>query len=169
VATAPYLGASPSETPTITSPDTPTTAVTATLSLRPGSVAVPALASQVRPALVLPERETRELIAAARCSDVGQGGSYAAGPAGVQVWSGSFDGPLGSRGAALHLGSVDWTYNTPVKHYATIYRAMVTADGVALGETTASILARVLALTGLSMDGTRLSLAAPPARDPFRR
>jgi len=45
----------------------------------------------------------------------------------------------------------------------------VTADGVAYGETTASILARVLALTGLSMDGTRLSLAAPPARDPFRR
>jgi hypothetical protein len=118
---------------------------------------------------VLPERETRELIAAARTYDVGQGGNFAAGPAGVQIWSGSFDGPGGSRGHALHLGSVDWSYNTPVKHYATIYRAMVTADGVAYGETTASILARVLALTGLSLDGTRLTLAAPPARDPFRR
>jgi hypothetical protein len=139
------------------------------VALRPGAIAVPALASQVRPALVLPERETRELIAAARTYDVGQGGNFAAGPAGVQVWSGSFDGPGGTRGHALHLGSVDWSYNTPVKHYATIYRAMVTADGVAYGETTASILARVLALTGLSLDGTRLTLAAPPARDPFRR
>jgi hypothetical protein len=153
VAAAPYFGQPPA----------------AGLTLRPGAVAVPALSSHVRPALVLPERETRELIAAARADDVGQGGSFAAGPAGVQVWSGAFDGPGGTRGTAMHLGSVDWSYNTPVKHYATIYRAMVTADGVACGETTASILARVLALTGLSMDGTRLSLAAPPTRDPFRR
>jgi hypothetical protein len=137
--------------------------------LRADAVAVPALSSHIRPALVLPERETRELIAAARADDVGQGGCFAAGPAGVQVWSGEFDGPGGTHGSAMHLGSVDWSYNTPVKHYATIYRAMVTADGVACGETTASILGRVLALTGLSMDGTRLSLAAPPARDPFRR
>jgi hypothetical protein len=153
VAAAPYFGQPP----------------IAGMTLRAGAVAIPALASQVRPALVLPERETRELIASARSNDVGQGGNFAAGPAGVQVWSGAFDGPGGTRGHALHLGSVDWSYNTPVKHYATIYRAMVTADGVACGETTASILARVLALTGLSMDGTRLSLAAPPARDPFRR
>ena len=139
------------------------------VALRPGAIAVPALASQIRPALVLPERETRELIAQARLHDVGNGGIFAAGPAGIQVWSSPFDGTGGSRGNALHLGSVDWSYNTPVKHYATIYRAMVTADGVAYGETTASILARVLALTGLSLDGTRLSLAVPPARDPFRR
>ncbi|MCL6537780.1 MAG: hypothetical protein K6T28_04240 [Acidothermus sp.] len=139
------------------------------MSLRPGAVAVPALASQIRPALVLPERETRELIAQARLHDVGNGGCFAAGPAGIQVWSGPFDGPGGTRGSAVHLGSVDWSYNTPVKHYATIYRAMVTAEGVARGETTASILGRVLALTGLSVDGTRLTMPAPPARDPFRQ
>lgn len=139
------------------------------ISLRPDAVAVPALASHVRPALILPERETRDLIAAARAHDVGSGGYFAAGPAGVQVWSGPFNGPGGTRGDSVHLGSVDWSYNTPVKHYATIYRAMVTAEGVAAQETTASILARVLALTGLSLDGTRLSLAVPPARDPFHR
>ncbi len=150
---APYVGAPPTEG----------------VALRSVAVAVPAFASQVRPALVLPERETRELIAAARISDVGQGGSFAAGPAGVQLWSGSFDGPRGSRGGALHLGSVDWSYNTPVKHYATIYRAMVTADGVALGETTASVLARVLALTGLTIEGTRLSLATAGSGELFRQ
>lgn len=139
------------------------------LTLRDGAVAVPALTSTVRPSLVLQERETRELLAAALREDVGQGGCFSAGPAGIQVWSGPFDGPGGSKGSALHLGSVDWSYDTPVRHYATIYRAMVTRHGVSAGESTASILGRVLDLTGLSVDGDRLTLAAAPARDPFRR
>jgi hypothetical protein len=141
----------------------------ASLRLVEGAVAVPALASHVRPALVLPERETRELIAEANRLDVGVGGYYAAGPAGIQVWSAAFDGPGGTHGNARHLGSVDWSYNTPVKHYATIYRSMVTADGLARGETTTSILERVLGLTGLSVAGDRITLAIPPPRDPFRR
>lgn len=139
------------------------------ISLVPNAVAVPALSSHVRPALVLPERETRALIAEAQRQDVSAGGCFSAGPAGVQVWSQPFDGPGGTHGNARHLGSVDWSYDTPVKHYATIYRAMVTSSGVACGETTASVLARVLALTGLSVDGDRVTLAVPPPRDPFRR
>ena len=138
------------------------------LRLVPGAIAVPALASHVRPALVLPERETRELLAEARRLDVSAGGLYSAGPAGVQIWDRPFDGPGGTHGEARHLGSVDWSYDTPVKHYVTIYRAMVTAAGVECGETTASILGRVLALTGLAIEGDRLQLAVAPARDPFR-
>jgi hypothetical protein len=134
-----------------------------------GAVAVPALASHVRPALVLPERETRELLAEAARLDVGNGGWYAAGPAGIQVWSGPFDGHNGTHGTARHLGSVDWSYNTPVKHYATIYRSMVTAEGVATGETTTTILERVLGLTGLSIAGDRITMPIPPPRDPFKR
>ena len=85
--------------------------------------------------------------------DAGVSVHFSAGPAGIQVWTGPFDGPGGTHGTAQHLGSVDWSYNTPVKHYATIYRAMVTDAGVTTGETTASILARVLGLTGLSIEG----------------
>ncbi|HVE64288.1 MAG TPA: hypothetical protein VNB94_10875 [Mycobacteriales bacterium] len=140
----------------------------ADLRLSPHAVAVPALASQVRPSLVLAERDTRALIAAATYSDVAHGGRFSAGPAGVQVWSGPFDGPHGSHGGAVHLGSVDWSYDTPVRHYATIYRTMVTAPGRDSGETTESILRAVLALVGMSTDGTRLEQAAPPQRDPFR-
>ena len=69
----------------------------------------------------------------------------------------------------MHLGSVDWSYDTPAKHYVTIYRAMVTQAGVDAGETTFSILAGVLALGGLPADGSRITLPTPPARDPFRR
>jgi len=139
------------------------------LRLKDGVVAVPALASHVRPALVLAERETRELLEAAHRNDVGSDGRFSAGPAGIQTWDGPFDGPSGSHGSASHLGSVDWSYDTPAKHYATIYRVMVTQAGLDAGHSTHSILATVLALSGLSADGTRISLPAPPARDPFRR
>jgi hypothetical protein len=139
------------------------------LRLAAHAVAVPALSSHVRPALVLAERETREVLDLASRYDVSDGGRFSAGPAGVQVWSGPFDGPNGSHGSAVHLGSVDWSYDTPVRHYATIYRAMVTAAGVAAGETTTSILEAVLSLGGVAMDGTRVTMPAPPPRDPFRR
>jgi hypothetical protein len=139
------------------------------LRLKDGAVAVPALASHVRPALVLAERETRELLAAAALYDVGASGRFSAGPAGIQVWDRPFDGPSGTHGSARHLGSVDWSYDTPAKHYVTIYRAMVTQNGCDAGETTLSILTAVLGLSGLSADGSRITLPVPPARDPFRR
>lgn len=133
---------------------------------RPGANA--ALESQVRPALVLPEREGRALLLAAQREDVSRGGAYSAGPAGVQVWSGPWEGVGGSRGDSLHLGSVDWSYDTPVRHYITVYRVLVTSEGVKAGETTHSLLARVLGLAGLGAGGEILSLPIPPARDPFR-
>jgi len=110
-----------------------------------------------------------ELLAWAGRNDVGLDGRFSAGPAGIQVWDGPFNGPSGTHGTASHLGSVDWSYDTPAKHYVTIYRVMVTQAGVDAGETTLSILTAVLALGGLSADGTRITLPTPPARDPFRR
>lgn len=133
---------------------------------RPG--ARTAVSSQVRPALVLTEREGRALLAAAGRQDVSRGGCYSAGPAGVQVWSAAWDGLGGSHGSSIHLGSVDWSYDTPVKHYITIYRVLVTAAGVDAEQTTNGLLAAVLGLAGLSADGERLTLTAAPARDPFR-
>ena len=123
----------------------------------------------MRPALVLAERETRELLAAANRDDVSHGGPFAAGPAGIQVWDGPFNGPNGTHGTARHLGSVDWSYDTPTKHYVTIYRAMVTQAGVDEGLSPLTILSQVLTLGGIAADGGRVSLPAPPARDPFRR
>ena len=138
------------------------------LRLNAHAVAVPALSSHVRPALVLQEREARQLLESAQRYDVSVGGRFSAGPAGIQIWSGPWDGPTGGHGSAVHLGSVDWSYDTPVKHYCTIYRAMVTQAGLVAGESTTSILARVLALSGLPLDGGRVAMPQPPARDPFR-
>jgi hypothetical protein len=138
------------------------------LRLTPNAVAVPAFASHVRPALVLHEREARVLLETASRHDVSNGGCFSAGPAGIQVWSGPWDGPNGGRGESIHLGSVDWSYDTPVRHYATVYRTMVTEAGVNCGETTTSVLARVLALSGLPLEGSRVTMAQSPRRDPFR-
>jgi hypothetical protein len=133
------------------------------------AVAVPALSSHLRPALVLTADDARKLLQAADAHGVHNGGTFLAGPLGIQVWSGPFDSLGGAPGAAHHLGSVDWTFDTPVKHYATAYRSMVTAAGLTAGESTASILARVLALGGLAIPSGSLTAAIPPPRDPFRR
>ncbi|MDX6230434.1 MAG: hypothetical protein QOI76_3824, partial [Frankiales bacterium] len=85
------------------------------LRLNPNAIAVPALASHVRPALVLHEREARKLLETASRYDVSSGGCFSAGPAGIQVWTGPWDGPNGGHGDAVHLGSVDWSYDTPVR------------------------------------------------------
>lgn len=138
------------------------------VALNPFAVAVPALSSHVRPAMVLAERETRDLLDAANRSDVRAGGLFAAGPAGIQVWSGPWDGPNGTPGSALHLGSVDWAYDTPVRQYATVYRAMVTAAGVTAGVTTTSVLQAVLDLVGLPLETAHVTMPSPPPRDPFR-
>lgn len=128
----------------------------------------PAVATQVRPAIVLPDREARALLAAAERADVARGGCFSAGPAGVQVWSGPWNGRLGRHGDSQHLGSVDWSYDTPSRHYITIYRVMVTAPGHAAGETPDSLLQRVVGLAGLQLPADALGMPVPPPRDPFR-
>jgi hypothetical protein len=138
------------------------------LRLNTAAIAIPALTSQVRPALILPELQARALLDAAARADVSAEGCFRAGPAGIQLWSGPFNGPSRQAGSAFHLGSIDWTYDTPAKHWALIYRAMVTQAGIENGETTLSVLTRVLGLTGLAIDGDRVQLATPPVRDPFR-
>ena len=138
------------------------------IKLRPFAIAVPALSSHVRPALVLAERESRTLQETTRNQDVTRGGRFSASPACIQVW----DGPWAHQddpGDAVHLGSVDWSNDTPVRHYVTIYRAMVTAGGVAAGHTTLSVLQAVMSLAGIEVDSARMTAASAPTRDPFRR
>lgn len=136
---------------------------------RPVASSAPQVGMQVRPAIVLPDREARALLAAAAREDVSRGGCFSAGPAGVQVWSGPWNGLLGRHGDSTHLGSVDWSYDTPTRHYITVYRVMVTVQGHAAGHTPQALLDRVLALSGLTAPPeTPGQLTAPPPRDPFR-
>ena len=139
----------------------------------PGAVAQPAGAppvkvARVRPALVFPEDQANELLRAAEDEDVTAGGTFSAGPAGVQVWSEPRDGEGGTMGTSVHLGSVDWTYNTPTRFYITVYRCMVTQEGRNRGLEAADVLKKILDLVGLPIDGVRANLHEPPVSDPFR-
>jgi hypothetical protein len=124
--------------------------------------------NRVRPALVFPQEQASRLLKAAKAQDVTAGGVFSAGPAGVQVWSGPWNDEGGTKGSSVHLGSVDWTYDTPTRFYITIYRCMVTQEGSNRGLEVADVLKRVLDLVGLPIDGVRANLHDPPAGDPFR-
>ncbi|MDP9239827.1 MAG: hypothetical protein M3O55_04200 [Actinomycetota bacterium] len=138
------------------------------LHLVAGAVAVPALSSYLSPGLVLPEQETRDVLAAAGPRATGPDGTLSASASGVQVWSAASALPDGTPSSLVHLGSVDWNFDTPGPGYATIFRVIVTPDGVAAGATTASILHRVLSAARVSIDASRLGHPRPPIRDPFR-
>ena len=138
------------------------------LKLKAFAIASPALSSHVRPALVLGERESRTLTQSVNQQDVASGGRFSAGPACVQIWDRPWD-HSDEPGSAVHLGSVDWSHDTPARHYVTVYRSMVTAAGLSSGETPTSILQAVLAISGLDIDDSRITSPGPPPRDPFRR
>lgn len=123
---------------------------------------------QVSPSLVVPDRDIRAVLTAASREDVSAGGCFSVGPAGVQLWSGPWDGPVGGRGASEHLGSVDWSYDTPVLQYVTVYRVLVTAVGAAAGHTSDSVLARVFSEAGLRTPSINPESVVPTAKDPFR-
>jgi hypothetical protein len=124
--------------------------------------------NRVRPALVFPQEEAGRLLKAAKAQDVRAGGVFSAGPAGVQVWSEPWDDENGTMGTSVHLGSVDWTYNTPTQFYITIYRCMATQEGHTRGLEAADILKQVLDLVGLRIEGVRANLHDAPVVDPFR-
>ena len=104
----------------------------------------------------------------AKAQDVRAGGVFSAGPAGVQVWSEPWDDEGGTMGTSVHLGSVDWTYNTPTQFYITIYRCMATREGHTRGMEAADVLKQVLDLVGLPIEGVRANLHDAPVVDPFR-
>jgi hypothetical protein len=140
----------------------------ARLQLVSGAVAVPALISHLSPGFVLPERETRDVLAAAGPAAMAAGAVLSANAAGVQVWSPVAPGPEDGAGSPIHLGSVDWTFDTPGPGFATVFRVIVTAAGVQAGHSTANILHPVLAAAGVSISAERLGNPRPPTRDPFR-
>jgi hypothetical protein len=117
---------------------------------------------------VFPEEQASRLLRAAERQDVASGGVFSAGPAGVQVWSGPWNGEGGTRGTSVHLGSVDWAYNTPARYYITLYRCFVTAEGKARGLDVEDVLKRVLNLVGLPVDGVRANLQDLPPAEPWR-
>ena len=100
------------------------------------------------PDVVLPAAQARAALSEAARQDVSAGGCFSPGPAGVQLWDGPWNGVGGRVGTAQHLGSVDWSWDTPSAGFVTVYRVLLTAAGSRAGLTTHAVLGHVLALAG---------------------
>lgn len=121
----------------------------------------------IRPAALLPERAARTIMAWLKTSDVSDLGVWSHDVGTIQRYSGPFDGPGGMRGSAQLLGSLNIIWES---YSVTIYRAHVTAAGVAAGYTVESLCDEVLAVAGLTLASCpRADLAPAPQSDPFKK
>lgn len=121
----------------------------------------------IRPAAILPEKATREVLMQLALRDVRVGGLWQADPAVWRRFDRPWDGVDGGPGSAGLLGTIQVAYGVPTRYEITIYRATVSALGDTLGCTVTSICDEALNYGGLSLASCpRASLSAPPK--PFR-
>ena len=123
----------------------------------------------IRPAAVLPEQAAQAILRALRLQDVASGGVWNTTATLWQRYDRPWDGPLGSRGSALLIGTIAVVYGTPTRASITVYRAAVTDEAVASGWTTDTLCDEAFSHADLTLANCpRAALAAPPARDPFK-
>lgn len=120
----------------------------------------------IRPAAVLPEQAARAVLFELSMRDVRDGGQWIAAPT---SWS-LYDGPWGrSDGPAMTqlIGTMHVTYGTPTRYEITIFRATVTAFGMAAGWDVVRLCDEALQHAGLSLANCPRAQLSPPPR-PFR-
>lgn len=130
---------------------------------------MPALDRVIRPAAVLPEQAAQLILAALATFDVRRGGVWSTTTTLWQRYDRPWDGPLGSRGSAVLLGSLAVVYGTPTRASITVYRASVSPEAAAAGWDTDMLCDEAFGYAGLTLASCpRASLHTPPTRDPFR-
>ena len=116
----------------------------------------------IRPAAIIPERETRAILAGLADRDVSAGGLWRAEP---QRWQ-RYDRPWDGRdepGAAELLGTIQVVYGAPTRFEVTVYRVTVTPRGEVDGWTVAGLCDEALELGGLTLATCpRATLTDPP-------
>jgi hypothetical protein len=123
----------------------------------------------IRPAAVLAERAAQLIMDALSRHAVTAGGVWNTTPTLWQRYDRPWNGPLGSPGSAVLIGSIAVVYGTPTRGSITVYRASVTSEAVKGGWTTDSLCDEAFGYAGLTLASCpRAALSAPPARDPFK-
>ncbi len=121
----------------------------------------------IRPAAVLPEKAAREVLVELALHDVHGGGTWWSSPTLWQRYDRPFDGPRGTAGDAVLIGSLQVTYGAPTRYAITIYRATITQFGQAAGWTVETLCDEALGFGGYRLaDCPRADLKPPPR--PFR-
>ena len=124
----------------------------------------------IRPAVVLDERTTVRVMSELARLDVANGGTWNASSSLWQRYDKPWDGLGGSRGSARLIGSIAVMYDSPHRHQITIYKVTISVFGKELGWDVNTLCDDALTWVGLTLESCpRVSLAAPPERDPFKR
>lgn len=121
----------------------------------------------IRPAAILPEQATREVLMQLALNDVRVDGLWQADPAVWRRYDRPWDGEDGGPGNAVLLGTIQVAYGVPTRYEITIFRVTVSEPGDRAGWTVTNLCDEALGYGGLTLATCpRASLAAPPR--PFR-
>jgi hypothetical protein len=121
----------------------------------------------IRPAAILPENATRDVLMQLALNDVRVGGLWQADPSVWRRYDRSWDGDDGGPGGAELLGTIQVAYGLPTRYEITIFRVTVSLQGDAAGWSVESLCDEALGYGGLTLATCpRAALAAPPK--PFR-
>ena len=120
----------------------------------------------IRPAAVLPEMSAREVLFALSMLDARDGGEWISTPAAWSLYDQAWAGPT-DPGESQLIGTMHVAYGTPTRYEITIFRATVTAFGMAAGWDVVSLCDRALVHAGLSLASCPRAQLSPPPR-PFR-
>jgi hypothetical protein len=121
----------------------------------------------IRPAAVLMESTSRDILQGLADDDVRDGGHWLTSPG---VWQ-RYDRPWkhGAKdpGEAVHLGTIRSIYDSPQRYFVTIFRASITPDGLERGWSVDSLCDDALKHANLTLaECPRASLTPTP--EPFR-
>lgn len=121
----------------------------------------------IRPAAILPENATREVLMQLALNDVRVGGLWQADPAVWRRFDRPWDGEDGGPGSAGLLGTIQVAYGVPTRYEITIFRVTVSLLGDQCGWSVSSLCDEAIGYGGLTLETCpRAALAAPPR--PFR-
>ncbi len=117
----------------------------------------------IRPAAVLSETATRNILKALSEDDVRDGGHWWTR---VGTWR-RYEAPWApgadQPGEAVHIGTISSVYDSPSRYCVTIFRVSLTAYGLRQGWTTSSLCDDAFRHAALTLDDCpRATLAAPP-------
>lgn len=128
---------------------------------------MPGTTEVIRPSAVLAAKLAAEILRELEARDVSKGGVWSASAGLWQRYDKPWDGPGGTRGGAVLVGTIGAVYGTPSKYDITIYRVTVTEQGLQAGWTVQKLSDDALQHVGLTLATCPRTQMTGAPKDPF--
>lgn len=117
----------------------------------------------IRPAAVLSEAHARLILQSMAHDDVETGGHWWIRVGSWRRYASPWAPGAKEPGDAIHVGTISCVYDTPARHWVTVFRVSMTSYGLRLGWTSGSLCDEAFGHAGLTLaDCPRAALAVPP-------